>query len=594
MRNFSTVLTLVTCALSGLVKAQSPTVPLNPDSYRLIDRYEIKLGRWADGFHSSFKPYNRHQIIQLTDSLMGDSLVQLSTADRFNLQYLRDDSWEWLSASARDSASPAFFQLNRLGLDYSATGDSRRPLAKVLYRKKSDLYYFENEDVDIHVSPAVSFGYGFETLNNRSEFQPSSVRQNPFLNSRGIEIRGSIRKRLGFYTFLSDNQAIFPSYYNEYRNTYGLGSGITLAPGEGLAKEYSSGGLLGADYIAARGYITFNALKVINIQFGHDKNFIGNGIRSLFLSDNSAPHLFLKFTTRLGRFQYTNLYTELQNTQVPVNPTEPFIKKYAAMHHLSINLGRHVNVGVFEAVVHSRDHLELNYLNPIILYRFLESYQNSADNALMGIDYKVNFLRHFLVYGQFMLDEFLIKDIRAGEGSWTNKFALQAGLKYIDAFGIPNLDVQGEFNMARPYTYAHRSGQTNYVHYNQPLAHPLGANFVEGLGIINYQPYSRWTVTGIFGVMRYGADPPSRNYGGNLLLSYDTRFRDKGNYITQGRETIISYGDLRLTFMPKHNIFIDFRQNFRVSDSQLSRLRYSSALTSIALRWNMPYKSMIL
>ncbi|WP_234735996.1 hypothetical protein [Tellurirhabdus bombi] len=576
-------------AVSVTTYAQSPTAPLNADYYHLVDRLEIKQGRWATGFHSSIKPYNRHQIIQLTDSILENPSLSLSRADRFNLQYLRDDSWEWVQpVSLNDSISAAKARLSELGSDYSPRGDSKRPLFNVFFEKKSDVYSAETPDFDIHVSPAVDFNYSFETTRNRSEIDNSTIKQNPYINSRGLEIRGSIRKRLGFYTYFSDNQAAYPVNIQAYQAAYAVGR--TLVPNEGFAKPYKNG----VDFLSARGYITFNALKIINLQFGHDRNFFGNGFRSLFLSDNSAPYLFMKFTTKLGRFQYTNLFTELQNTQVPTSQDQIFPKKYTTIHHLSVNIGDHVNVGIFESEVYSRDRLELNYLNPIILYRFVESYQGSADNAMLGIDFKANFLRRFLVYGQFMLDEFLIKDLTAGQGSWTNKFALQTGLKYIDAFGVPNLDLQGEMNLARPYTYSHFSGQTNYVHYNQPLAHPLGANFIEGLAIVKYQPRNRWMLTGIFGLMRYGADAGIRNYGGNLLLPYDSRVSDLGNHIGQGRETLVSYGDLRLSFMLKHNLFVDLRQMLRMSDSQLSRLTYNTSLTSFSIRWNMPYRTLVL
>ena len=115
-----------------------------------------------------------------------------------------------------------------------------------------------------------------------------------------------------------------------------------------------------------------------------------------------------------------------------------------------------------------------------------------------------------------MLDEFRLKPLLAGKGDWTNKFALQVGAKYIDAFTVPNLDLQTEFNLARPYTYSHEasptvtSGQTNYAHYSQPLAHPLGGNFMEGLGIVRYQR-KRLSANGIFGVMMYGTDPDRRH-----------------------------------------------------------------------------------
>jgi len=95
--------------------AQSPYIPLNTDYYQLIDRMEIRQGRWSEVFHSSFKSYNRQSVIQLTDSILTNSGYPLSTTDRFNLNYLRNDSWEWvkpvtdslrLDPIARHSAIP--------------------------------------------------------------------------------------------------------------------------------------------------------------------------------------------------------------------------------------------------------------------------------------------------------------------------------------------------------------------------------------------------------------------------------------------------------------------------------------------------------
>ena len=228
----------------------------------------------------------------------------------------------------------------------------------------------------------------------------------------------------------------------------------------------------------------------------------------MLLSDNSPPYLFLKLSTRLGnRIQYTNLFTSLQNTQAPLPQGDKLIPpKFAAMHHLSINLTDHINLGLFEAEVFSRDRLDLSYLNPVIFYRYVESSLGSSDNAFIGIDLKGNFLSHFLVYTQVMLDEFRLRPLLAGKGDWTNKFAFQLGGKYIDAFTVPNLDIQAEFNLARPYTYSHEAsatvsaGQTNYAHFSQPLAHPLGGNFMEGLG---YYPVPAKTVIGQWHCGRY-------------------------------------------------------------------------------------------
>ncbi|MEZ0486029.1 hypothetical protein [Fibrella aquatica] len=576
--------------LSLTVRAQSPYIPLNQDQYHLIDRYEIRQGRWADKFHSTVKPYNRQAVMQLIDTLENDpDGVLLSATDKFNIRYLRDDSWEWATPQpVRAMFPPVSVAFGRSSdssatqpviLRYEEPGNSDRMLMRYFYRKKGDFYSVKNEDFDLHVSPVLHVGYG-----NDQALEKALIS-----NTRGLEIRGSIGRRLGFYTFVTDNQTYYPKYIQDYGQLYKLNTGGGFAPGQGVAKLFNGS----ADYIEARGYITFNALKIINLQFGHDRNFFGNGIRSLLLSDNTASSLFLKFQTRFGkRFQYTNLFTELQNGQIVLDGTNFFPQKFTAMHHLSINISKRVNLGFFESEVYSRDKFDINYLNPVIFYRYVESARGSGDNAFVGMDVKVNAANHFLFYGQLMLDEFLIKELQAADGSWTNKFAAQLGAKYIDVLGIPNLDLQGEFNVARPYTYAHRSAQTNYTHYNQPLAHPLGANFLEGIGIVRYQR-NRLTVNGTFSVMMKGTDSPDRNYGGNPTKNYEDRLRDYDNIIGQGRKTLITYTDLRLTYMLKHNLFLEGRYLNRIQDSQYIPDIYNSTVANFSIRWNAAYRNWI-
>lgn len=578
--------------LVGSARAQSPFVPLNADYYHLIDRLEIRQGHWAEGFHSSVKPYNRHSVIQLTDSLLANPGRDFSDTDYFNFGYLRDDSWEWVRSPADSAIADPFTRHLRLP---PSPGDSEKPLLRHFYRKKADFYSLQTPDFDLHVNPVVYVGIGVDKVSAQSEV-PIDPSPYTFVNTRGLEVRGTIGKKLGFYTFFADNQAIYPYYITDYEQNYHSRTEVGFAPGEAFAKPFRTNG---TDFLTARGYFTLNALKIINIQFGHDRNFFGNGFRSLLLSDNSAPYLFLKLSTRFGRrFQYTNLFTELQNTQDVLPGNTLITQKFAAMHHLSVNVTPNINFGVFEAEVFSRDRLDLNYLNPIIFYRFVESYRGSADNAMIGLDFKATLLTRFLFYSQFMLDEFLLRDLIGGRGSWTNKFALQVGAKYIDAFNVPNLDLQAEMNLARPYTYSHQTtqyvqaGQGNYAHYSQPMAHPLGANFVEGLGIVRYQR-KKLSGTGIFSVMMYGADPPGRNYGGNILLDYDTRVRDDGNFIGQGRKTVITSADLRASYMIRHNIFLEGRLLYRFKDSQYRPDSYTDHIASFALRWNLPYRNFV-
>ena len=60
-----------------------------------------------------------------------------------------------------------------------------------------------------------------------------------------------IDKKIGFYTFFTDNQAILPAYVNDalaLNNVYAV-------PHEGFWKTYKNGGV---DFLQARGYLDFS------------------------------------------------------------------------------------------------------------------------------------------------------------------------------------------------------------------------------------------------------------------------------------------------------------------------------------------------
>ncbi len=140
---------------------------------------------------------------------------------------------------------------------------------------------------------------------------------------RGIELRGMIGKHLGFSSYIVDNQERGPSYFQERVTA----SGYNAVPGAGYYKPFKTTAF---DYFDARGSIYFNVWKYFDFQFGYDKNFIGDGYRSLFLSDYSAPYLFLKINTRIWKLNYENHFMELVSQHRPGDYQYP--KKYSAVH----------------------------------------------------------------------------------------------------------------------------------------------------------------------------------------------------------------------------------------------------------------------
>jgi hypothetical protein len=556
MKVFKSLLVFICLPILGM--AQGTNAPLNKDYYHLIDRLEIRGGAMAPNHHSAVKPYSRTAIGSFLDSLANENR-SLSRSSEFNRTYLANDNWEW--TNTHDNLNP-------------------KPIWNTVYKYKSDfLYGADKKDaIQIHVNPVLYLSIGGETADNRYTY----------INTRGIQIRGMIDEKVGFYTFLGENQMRSPLYVRDWVGQY------KVIPGEGFRKSF---GDQGYDFFTAMGYISFNATKHINFQFGHDRQFWGDGYRSLIWSDFSPPMLFLKINTNVWRLNYTNLFTQvfadaygysggsIGNTQFP--------KKYIVSHRLSFNIGKNVNLGVFESVIFGREdslgnsHFELGYLNPIIFYRSLEQQYGSLDNALLGIDAKWNFLQHFSLYGQLVLDELKVDEFINNKGWWGNKFAYQLGLKYIDVFNVNNLDVQLEYNSARPYTYSHSTIYSNYANYRQPMAHPLGANFKEFITIVRYQPIPKLSLAGKLIMANYGLDDGTNNYGKEILKDYNTRNSDEGNFTGQGIATDLLFFDLTASYMIWHNTFFDAKLIYRNQDSVDDQFDQNSTIYNVSLRWNI-------
>ena len=542
MRIFILLSFLLVC---NILFAQNSYAPLGTIDYHIIDRLEIKNGRLSNAIFTSLKPYRRKDIVEMLNHI--DTTLTWSKQDQFNITFLNASNN--LLSNSKDCIS-------------------KKALLKNVYRSKSAFYEVNKKDFSLKINPVLYLQGGKE----------KGVGEFKYINTRGIELSGSIDNKIGFYTFLSDNQAFHPTYINNKIAT------DEAVPGIGFYKSFHKTGF---DYFNARGFIDFNITKHINIQLGQGNNFIGDGYRSLFLSAYANNYLFLKINTKVWKFQYQNLFTELTK-QYNRGADTLLPKKYMTMHKLSYNATKWLNLGVFETVVFGRNNgFEFQYLNPIIFYRAIEQNLGSPDNAFIGLDFKANFLHHFSAYGQFLLDEFNLNQVKDSTGWWGNKWATQLGIKYIDIAGIKNLDGQLELNIVRPYTYTHNKIISNYTHYNQPLAHPLGANFKELIAILRYQPINRLNILAKLIYNISGSDTGSSNVGSNIFLNNTSRDNDYYNTIGQGIGTKLFIADLTISYHLKHNLFFDLRYRKRIFSDQMGINNLNTDYITFAMRLNI-------
>jgi len=515
--------------------AQSSYMQQNSKHIHFIDRLEIKTGAISDLNFTTTKPYDRRYAVEWlaakADSMRAitplffntDTPLILSKVDQYNLRSLYLNNQEWFKGDR-------------------SVFKSKKPFLKNFYKTPASFIEKYGEDFFIAINPMINYRQSVE-LKNTS--------QNTFINQRGLNVRGGIGNRVGFSAMIMDVQERGPLFVQKWIDS------LDAVPGANFFKDFKQ---TAVDYFDARGSFTFKAAKYINFQIGYDKNFIGNGYRSLFLSDFGANQLFVKINTRIWKFNYQNLFMEL-HTAGKSNSTNNLVpKKYATMHHLSMNIKPWLNVGVFESVVFGRkDHFEFGYMNPIIFFRTIEGNLGSRDNAMVGADVKADLFKKIQVYGQLIIDEFNFKELKNDKSWWGNKFGTQLGFKYIDVANISNLDFQLEWNRVRPFTYSHFDSVSSYSHYNQPLAHPLGANFNEVIAIVRYQPIGKLNLMGRLIFWKQGLDSASgRNAGADIF-----RLNTDGRTSNFGYETLngVNSKGINASFLASYeiyeNIFID-------------------------------------
>lgn len=541
--------------------AQSSFLPQGSPYDHFLDRMQILQQTNPTLNFSSDRPISRKIAVRMAE--MADSLdkqypyddyYHLSRVDRQTLYSLRLNNIEWASGN-------------------KDTFNSRRPWFNTFYTEKANFYEVTDQDFFLVIDPSIQETQSVETGNN----------QRVFLNAKGVTLRGMIGNRLGFSAFLTDDQERGPTFFQQRAVQY------SAVPGAGYYQFFKKNAY---DYFDNRASIYFNAWKYFDFQIGYDKNFIGDGYRSLFLSDYAAPYLFGKINTRIWKLNYQVMYMQLVDQHMVNDSNYLYPKKYGVTHHLSINIFPWMTVGVFENVIFTRTNgYDFSYLNPVAFLVSAQQQNGSPDKTTAGLDGKINIGHSVQLYGQLLIDEFILHQIlHYSDGYWANKQGLQAGIKYIDAFAVRNLDLQVETNLVRPYTYQHNDSIDNYSHYNQPLAHPLGANFAELIAIARYQPAYKWNLEGKIIYYKQGLDSAGVNFGGNIFEDYLTRPRDYGFHIGSGIPAYTLNVSGLVSWQCKENLFLDLSamyRRFTVNDPTDTYHSASSATFTAGIRLNM-------
>jgi hypothetical protein len=542
---------------------------------------------------NTFKPNNTH--LTELDSIKYKKFENPQFESHINIPFSHsyyaqfDDEMNQIGANNHTSSKPyAYADVNK----YYNLQTARKDLAinkQNWWGKKllnENLVEIQGEDYWFTLNPIFDLQIGRSSSTNDVS---------TFVNTRGIQFNGGLGKELNFTTTIYESQGRFADYFNSYAESIKPNGGNpAIIPGIGIAKEFKTDAY---DFPMAEANLSYTPSKFINLNLGYGKNFIGDGYRSLLLGDGASPYPYFKMNTTFWKIKYTNIYTWLKDVRTEVTEDRTYATKFAASHYLSLNVTNRWNIGLFESVVWTNRNdrgFDMSFANPIIFYRTVEFTSSArSGNALLGLTSKYKLSNQINVYGQFLLDEFSLNDVKAGNKSWKNKFGYQLGVKYYNAFKIKNLLLQAEYNHVRPYVYAHSEAITNYGHNNQSLGHNWGGNFKEFIAIARYHK-GRYFADAKITIGTRGLDfnnaTDTFNYGSNIYLSYnDNRPFDTGVLIGQGNKTNIFIADLQAGYLlnPSTNMKLFgslIYRDFNPSTETATAFKESTTWVSLGLR----------
>lgn len=388
----------------------------------------------------------------------------------------------------------------------------------------------------INLFPLVNISGGFSSNDSSSALGQVGL---------GLALKSHFGSKLYFSLSAYFEDSTYPNYVSNFTESHGVVPGMGRAyPGE-----------LGYNFTRIDALLSYRPFDFLRIEGGLGKHFIGDGYRSFFVSDIASNNPFGRLNLNIWHLNFSATYSSLTHLAPNTGPDWQQAGKYTARHYLSWNATPWLHVGFFESIVWQASDstyyrgFDAHYANPIQFYRPVEYSIGSADNSLLGFDLSVKIKKRWTIYTQFLLDEFLLREMTSGDGWWANKYAIQLGLKVFEPFSLAKTFLRFEFNLARPFTFSHGSPKQNYAHLGEAIAHPLGANFYEGIVEFNFQIGKRGRIENRIIAYLKGEDPDGENMGGDIFKAYTNPTNVYGNYIGQGDQRKVFLYQLQYSYL---------------------------------------------
>ena len=144
----------------------------------------------------------------------------------------------------------------------------------------NNLIGYKKDELEFSINPVCNF-----ELAKQAEAEKSS-----WINARGVLLHANMNDNI----YVSSSFYEIQSRFNDFREEKINELGHNVVPGQNRGRVFKEDGL---DYAYANGYISYVPSEIFKFQLGHGKHFIGDGYRSLLLSDNAINYPYFKITS---------------------------------------------------------------------------------------------------------------------------------------------------------------------------------------------------------------------------------------------------------------------------------------------------------
>ncbi len=445
-----------------------------------------------------------------------------------------------------------------------------QPTSHTWLRRKffeEHLLSLQKPDFNLYADIIVDEDIGYNTRAINPPNASTQTYKVPEMNTRGYEVSGNIGNKVYFETNFYENQGRFPAYVDSLVRL------TQVIPHQANYKNAKGDGP-GFDFNYSTARLVYMPNKHLLFDLGYDHNFIGDGYRSLLLSDWAINYPYFRTALTFGRLQYSVMWSQYITNlnQLAGTPYYAFgqSRKWAQTYLLEYAITKKFSAGLFDAVtwagsnIYQNSDINATYASPIIFAHSGKSKSGIDNNELVGLNLKYHFLPKANVYSQLAVD-------KTGSDA-DNRYAVQAGVRFWDFLKVNGWNALLEFNTVRPYTYSSPNFHAAYTHANLPLAHPLGANFKEVIGVTDYTYKNWWFRLEAFAAQQ-GLDSANGviNYGSSIR-NISTDYPAQSITTGQGVKTNIYYGDLKIAYIlnPKTNLRIEAGFTYRREKNSLN------------------------